>query len=56
MEQRMSFRDFSLDSVLDHDGHSTHLDLLADDMPNQEELVGQREEEQQRQREVSRAL
>jgi len=56
MEQRISLRDFSLDAALDDDSHVTHLDLLVDDMPSQEELVGDMEEEQQRKQEVNRAL
>lgn len=56
MEQRMSLRDFSLDSAVDEDCQVTHLDLLADERPNQEELVGQFEEEKHRNREIYRAL
>ena len=56
MEQRMSRRDFSLDSALDEDCQITHLDLLADEAPNQEELVGEMEEEEHRKREVHHAL
>ncbi len=56
MEQRMSLRDFSLDCTLAEDRYTTHLDLLADEKPNQEELVGQMEEEQHRKREICRAL
>jgi RNA polymerase sigma-32 factor len=56
MEQRMSLRDFSLDCTLAEDRHITHLDLLADDRPNQEELVGEMEEEEHRKQEISRAL
>jgi len=37
MEQRLSLRDFSLDSALDDSCQTTHLDLLVDEMPNQEE-------------------
>ncbi|MBW2056731.1 MAG: RNA polymerase sigma factor RpoH [Deltaproteobacteria bacterium] len=56
MEQRMSLRDFSLDSAVDEDSQVTHLDLLADERPNQEELVGQMEEERERKGQVRRAL
>jgi len=56
MEQRMSLRDFSLDSAVDEGCQVTHLDLLADERPNQEELVGQMEEEEHRNREIYRAL
>jgi len=56
MEQRMSLRDFSLDSTVDEDSQITHLDLLADEGPNQEELVGEMEAEEHRNREIYRAL
>jgi len=56
MEQRMSLRDFSLDSAVDEGSQVTHLDLLADERPNQEELVGQMEEERERKGQVRRAL
>jgi RNA polymerase sigma-32 factor len=56
MEQRMSLRDFSLDCTLAEDRHMTHLDLVADEKPNQEELVSEMEEEQHRKREICRAL
>ncbi len=56
MEQRMSLRDFSLDSTLGEGRQTTHLDLLADERPTQEELVGEMEEESHRKREVCRAL
>ncbi len=56
MEQRMSLRDFSLDCTLAEDHHMTHLDLLADERPNQEELIAEMEEKQSRKREVYRAL
>jgi RNA polymerase sigma-32 factor len=56
MEQRLSLRDFSLDSVVDEDCQITHLDLLADESPNQEELVGEMEVEEKRRREIDRAL
>ena len=44
MEQRMSARDLSLDSTFDEDHELTHLDLLQDGRPDQEELVAQKEE------------
>ncbi len=56
MEQRMSLRDFSLDSALDEDCQTTHLDLLADETPNQEDLVAAMEEEKLREGEIGRAL
>ena len=56
MEQRLSLRDFSLDSTLDDNCQTTHLDLLIDEMPNQEEIVSRMEEERHRKSEVDRAL
>jgi len=56
MEQRMSLRDFSLDSALDEDSHMTHLDLLVDEMPSQEELVGEMEEKEHKKQKVDQAL
>ena len=56
MEQRLSLRDFSLDSALDDNCQTTHLDLLIDEMPNQEDIVSQMEEERHRKSEVDRAL
>lgn len=56
MEQRMSLRDFSLDSAVDEDSQVTHLDLLPDERPSQEELVGAMEEEEQRRKQVHYAL
>jgi len=56
MEQRMSLRDFSLDAALDEDSHITHLDLLVDEKPNQEELVGDMEEKEHQKQKVDRAL
>jgi hypothetical protein len=44
MEQRMSSRDLSLDSTFDEDHELTHLDLLQDNSPDQEELVTRKEE------------
>jgi RNA polymerase sigma-32 factor len=56
MERRMSLRDFSLDCAIDEDRQTTHLDMLADERPNQEELVCERQEEDHRKREIHRAL
>jgi len=56
MEQRMSLRDFSLDSALDEDRETTHIDMLADERPNQEELVGEMEEDTHRKQQICRAL
>jgi len=56
MEQRMSLRDFSLDAALAEDSHITHLDMLVDEKPNQEELVGDMEEKEHKKQKVDRAL
>jgi RNA polymerase sigma-32 factor len=56
MEQRMSSRDLSLDSTLDEDHEFTHLDLLQDDSPDQEELVTQKEEKRIREQKVHNAM
>ena len=42
MEQRMSSRDFSLDSPFDGDQGLTHYDLLQETSPDQEEVLGRR--------------
>ena len=56
MEQRMSARDFSLDSPLDDDHELTHLDLLQESSLNQEELLALEEEKDIRDREVLSAM
>ncbi len=56
MEQRMSARDFSLDSPLDDDHEITHLDLLQESSLNQEESFALEEEKKIREREVLSAL
>jgi RNA polymerase sigma-32 factor len=56
MEQRMSSRDLSLDSTFDKDGERTHLDLLQEDRPNQEELLAQEEEKKIREQKVGNAM
>jgi RNA polymerase sigma-32 factor len=43
MEGRMAARDFSLDAPMGEDGAS-HLEMVPDSEPTQEDLVGQREE------------
>jgi RNA polymerase sigma-32 factor len=40
MEMRMSARDFSLDLALEENGDVTHLDVLTDDGPTTESIVG----------------
>jgi len=56
MEQRMSSRDFSLDAPFDEGHELTHLDLLQEDSPNQEEALAQEEEKKIREREVLNAM
>jgi RNA polymerase sigma-32 factor len=56
MEQRMSSRDFSLDSPFDEGHELTHLDLLREDSPDQEETLVQTQEKKIREREVFNAM
>jgi RNA polymerase sigma-32 factor len=56
MEQRMSSRDLSLDAPFDEGQELTHLDLLQENAPNQEEAFAQAEEKQVRQLEVLNAM
>ena len=56
MEQRMSARDFSLDSPLDDDHELAHLDLLQESSLNQEESLALEEEKKIRDREVVSAM
>ena len=56
MEQRMSARDLSLDSTFDEDHELTHLDLLQDGRPDQEELVAQKEERRIQERNIHDAI
>ncbi len=56
MEQRMSSRDLSLDSTFDEDHERTHLDLLQENRPNQEELLAQEEEKRIREQKVHNAM
>jgi len=56
MEQRMSSRDLSLDASLDEDQELTHLDLLQEDSPNQEETLAQREEKRIREQVINDAI
>jgi RNA polymerase sigma-32 factor len=56
MEQRMSARDFSLDSPLDDDHEITHLDLLQESSLNQEESFALEEEKKIREQEVLKAM
>jgi RNA polymerase sigma-32 factor len=56
MEQRMSSRDLSLDASLDEDQELTHLDLLQEESPNQEEILVQREEERIQEQVINDAI
>jgi RNA polymerase sigma-32 factor len=56
MEQRMSSRDLSLDTPFDEGQELTHLELLKEDSPNQEEVIAQEEEKRIREREVQNAM
>jgi RNA polymerase sigma-32 factor len=56
MEQRMSSRDLSLDAPFDESQELTHLDLLKEESPNQEEAIGQEEEKKIREHEVQNAM
>jgi RNA polymerase sigma-32 factor len=56
MEQRMSSRDFSLDAPFDEGHELTHLDLLQEDSPDQEEALVQAEEKKIREREILNAM
>lgn len=56
MEQRMSTRDLSLDSTFNEDHELTHLDLLQEDSPNQEEIFALKEEKKIRERIVLNAM
>ncbi len=56
MEQRMSARDLSLDAPFDEGQELTHLDLLKEESPNQEEVLAQEEEKKIREREVRNAM
>jgi RNA polymerase sigma-32 factor len=56
MEQRMSARDLSLDAPFDEGQELTHLELLKEESPNQEEAIAQEEEKKIREREVQNAM
>jgi RNA polymerase sigma-32 factor len=56
MEQRMAARDLSLDAPFDDGQELTHLDLLREDSPNQEEAFAEEEEKKIREREVQIAM
>ena len=56
MEQRMSSRDLSLDAPFDEGQELTHLDLLKEESPDQEEAFAQAEEKKIREHEVLNAM
>jgi len=56
MEQRMSSRDLSLDAPFDESQELTHLELLKEESPNQEEAFAHEEEKKIREREVQNAM
>jgi RNA polymerase sigma-32 factor len=56
MEQRMAARDLSLDTPFDEGQELTHLELLRENSPNQEETIAQEEEKRMRQIEVQNAM
>jgi len=56
MEQRMSSRDLSLDTPFDEGKELTHLDLLQESSPDQEEMLAQEQEKKIREREVHDAM
>jgi RNA polymerase sigma-32 factor len=56
MEQRMAARDLSLDAPFDEGQELTHLDLLKEESPNQEEVIAQEEEKRIREHEVQHAM
>src|SRR4030067_3283011 len=56
MEQRMAARDLSLDTPFDEGQELTHLDLLKEESPNQEEAFAQEGEKRIREHEVQNAM
>jgi RNA polymerase sigma-32 factor len=52
----MSSRDLSLDAPFDEGQELTHLDLLREEAPNQEEALAQQEAKKIREREVLNAM
>jgi RNA polymerase sigma-32 factor len=56
MEQRMSSRDFSLDSPLEDGQEMTHCDLLKETSENQEEILAREEERRMLQKEIHDAM
>ncbi len=56
MEQRMSARDLSLDTPFDEESELTHLELLQEPSPSQEERLLQEQEKKIREREIQKAM
>lgn len=56
MELRMAARDFSLDAAIDEDGEISYLDRLQDPGPDQETILIEAEEAEQRELGVQKAL
>jgi len=56
MELRMAARDASLDVQLDEDSTTTHIDVLAEEGPTQEDLVAEREERRLLSEGINRAM
>jgi len=56
MEQRMSARDLSLDTPFDEENELTHLELLQEPSPSQEERLLQEQEKKIREREIQKAM
>lgn len=56
MEQRMSSRDLSLDTPFDDDQELTHLELIQEDSPNQEEALAEEEERKIRELQIQNAM
>ena len=56
MQERFAKRDLSLDAKLEWDQHVTFLELLPDFSPDQEEILGDREEDESLKESVEKAL
>jgi RNA polymerase sigma-32 factor len=56
MEQRMAARDLSLDASFDDNHELTHLDLLQEESPSQEETFAEQEVKRIQEREIQNAM
>jgi RNA polymerase sigma-32 factor len=56
MEQRMAARDLSLDASFDDNHELTHLDLLQEESPSQEETFAEQEVKKIQEREIQNAM